>query len=143
MAITRLHKFLDVIPHCRYNKNLLSKQLNAVYESCPKKYHPVRDSGNSCIRNSGSYLVFNALCHKKSQPRFSQGSKMFTIKPNPSLDFHKEVKCSLSNHSFFQNGIELSIFYITPLLGFLLVTSIYSLPAGYLSTLFRPPRFSF
>jgi hypothetical protein len=62
---------------------------------------------------------------------------------NPSPDFHKEVKCSLSNHSFFQYGIELSIFYLTPLLDFFLVTSILSLPTGYLSTLFRPPRFSF
>ncbi len=62
---------------------------------------------------------------------------------NPGPDFHKELKCSLSNHSFFQYGIELSIFYITLLLGFFLVTSILSLPTGYLSTLFKPPRFSY
>ncbi len=65
------------------------------------------------------------------------------VTSNPGPDFHKEVKCSLSNHSFFQYGIEQSIFYITLLLGFFLVTSKLFIPAGYLSTLFKPPRFSY
>ncbi len=81
MVITRFHKFLDFMLHCSYKKSLLSKQWTTANESRPKKYHPVRDTGNSGIRNSGPHLVLNSLRHKQSRPRFSQEIKMFFIKP--------------------------------------------------------------
>ena len=63
------------------------------------------------------------------------------VTSNPSPDFHKELKCSLSNHSFFQHSIALAIFYTIPLVGFFLVMNRLFIPAGFFPTPFRPPRF--
>jgi hypothetical protein len=63
------------------------------------------------------------------------------VTSHPGLDFHKEVKCPFSQHSFFQSGTALSIFYIIPLVGFFLVMNRRFIPAGFFPIPFRPPRF--
>jgi hypothetical protein len=62
---------------------------------------------------------------------------------NPDIDSPKDASCSISNHSFAQLGIEMSILFILPLVSLLVVISKLRIPTGFLLSLFRPPRLQF
>jgi len=58
------------------------------------------------------------------------------------LDFPEDALCSLSAHSFVQVADELSVIGVIPLFGILLFRRRFFIPAGFMVTIFKPPRFS-
>lgn len=58
------------------------------------------------------------------------------------FDYLLDIKCSFTAHSFVQTAAELSGFGVIPLLGILLFKGRFIIPAGFIVTIFKPPRLS-
>jgi len=49
--------------------------------------------------------------------------------------------CTMLSHSFVQTGMGLSAIFILPSMGLLFLQSTFFIPAGFILSPFRPPRF--
>jgi hypothetical protein len=58
-----------------------------------------------------------------------------------NTDFSHGANCTILSHSFVQIGIGLSTIFILPLMGLLFLINSYFIPAGFLLSPFKPPRF--
>ena len=59
----------------------------------------------------------------------------------PGADLFQGANCSISYHSFLKINAELSVLFILPLFGFFLNMKIFSIPPGFVLSIFKPPRF--
>ena len=60
---------------------------------------------------------------------------------NPGLDLIQHSACGLTSHSFVSIEIGLSALFILPLIGAFFNKKMLSIPTGFFSSPFKPPRF--
>jgi hypothetical protein len=59
---------------------------------------------------------------------------------NPGIDLFQHSTCGLTSHSFVSNWTGLSILFILPLIGTFLDKKMLTVPSGFFSSPFKPPR---
>jgi hypothetical protein len=61
---------------------------------------------------------------------------------NPGTDLFQHSTCGLTSHLFVSIGLGLSALFILLLIGTFLNKKMLSIPSGFFSSPFKPPRFS-
>ena len=61
---------------------------------------------------------------------------------NPGVILFQHANCGITSHSFVSMGVGLSALFTLPIVGIFIANKIFSIPAGYLFPIYKPPRFS-
>ena len=59
----------------------------------------------------------------------------------PGIDLFQHATCGMTSHALVSIGIGLSALFILPLMGTFLNKKMLSIPSGFFSSQFKPPRF--